>query len=146
MERKNILTKTLAVTGTVLVWFPILAPVLISAIFFLQERMLRIDYLMPAELFFFFLSGSALLLWATLRAHLHVKLVAWGLGIAVTVLGAGMWLAEATGLASGEIEPAGLPWMAVTAALFIYVVGILLVGLGGVLLLRDLFNGRASPA
>lgn len=145
MDRKNIFTKILAVTGTVLVWFPILAPVLISAIFLLEERILRIDYLMPAELFFFFLAGSGLLLWAALRAHSHVKLVAWGLGLAVVVLGAGMWLAEASGLASGEIEPAGLPWLAVTASLAVYVLGIILVGLGGALLLRDLFR-KMTPA
>ena len=89
---------------------------------------------MPAELFFFFLAGSGLLLWAALRAHSHVKLVAWGLGLAVVALGAGMWLAEVSGLASGEIEPAGLPWLAVTASLAVYVLGIILVGLGGALI------------
>jgi len=146
MEKKNILTKILAVTGTILVWFPVLAPVLLSAIFFLQEQIWRLDYLMPAELFFSFLLGSGLLLWASLRAHSHVKLVAWGLGIAVLVLGGGMRLAEVTGLASGEIEPAGPVWIAVTASLAIYVVGIILVGVGGVLLLRDLFQSRSMAA
>ena len=62
MERKNILTKILAVAGTILVWFPILAPILLSSILFLQEQIWRFDYLMPAELFFSFLLGSGLLL------------------------------------------------------------------------------------
>lgn len=140
MEKKGTLTKFLAISGTILVWFPILAPVLISAIFYLQEHILRIDYLMPAELFLSFLLGSGLLLWATLRAHSHVKLVSWGLGIAILMLFGGQWLAVVTGLASGEIQPAGPAWMAVIASLVVYVLGILLVGIGGVLLLRDLFK------
>lgn len=140
MEKKGALTKFLAISGTILVWFPILAPVLISAIFYLQEHILRIDYLMPAELFLSFLLGSGLLLWATLRAHSHVKLVSWGLGIAILMLFGGQWLAVVSGLASGETQPAGPAWMAVIASLVVYVLGILLVGIGGVLLLRDLFR------
>ena len=145
MEKKNILTKILAIAGTILVWFPIAAPVLISAVFFLQEQTWRFDYLMPAELFFSFLLGSGLLLWAALRAHSHVKLVAWGLGMSVLVLFAGQAFAVATGLASGKIEPAGWIWVLVLASLAVYVLGILLVGIGGTLLLRDLFK-RQLPA
>jgi hypothetical protein len=145
MEKKNILTKFLAVAGTILVWFPIAAPVLISAVFFLQEQTWRFDYLMPAELFFSFLLGSGLLLWAALRAHSHVKPVAWGLGMAVLVLFAGQAFAVATGLASGEIEPAGWIWVLVLASLAVYVLGIILVGVGGAMLLRDLFK-RQLPA
>lgn len=146
MERKGSLTKFLAISGTILVWFPILAPVLISAMFYFQEHLLRIDYLMPAELFLSFLLGSGLLLWATLRTHSHTKLVAWGLGIAILMLLGGQWLAAVTGLASGEIEPAGTAWMALIASLVVYVAGIILVGIGGVLLLRDLFKRGLTAA
>jgi hypothetical protein len=31
MEKKGVLTKILVATGTVLVWFPVLAPILLSA-------------------------------------------------------------------------------------------------------------------
>ncbi len=146
MGKKNILTKILAIVGTVLVWFPILAPILIAVIFFFQRQIWRIDYLMPAELFLSFLLGSGLLLWATLRAHSHVRLIAWGLGLAVFVLLAGQMIAVATGLASGAREPAGWIWMLVLASLAVYVIGILLVGTGGILLLKDLFKIRQSPA
>ena len=142
MEKKNTFTKILAITGTLLVWFPILAPILISTILFLQEQIWRFDYLMPAELFLFFLLGSGLLLWASLRVHSHVKLVAWGLGMAVLVLFAGQALAEVSGLASGQIEPAGWIWGLVLASLAVYGLGILLVGIGGTLLLRDLFTAQ----
>ncbi len=146
METKSILTKILAIAGTVLVWFPILAPVVIAVILFFQRQIWRIDYLMPAELFLSFLLGSGLLLWATLRAHSHVRLIAWGLGLAVFVLLAGQMIAVATGLASGAREPGGWIWMLVLASLAVYVIGILLVGTGGILLLKDLFKVRQSPA
>lgn len=144
MEKKGFLTKLLAISGTILVWFPILAPVLISAIFYLREHILRIDYLMPAELFFFFLLGSGLLLWAALRAHTQVKLVAGGMGLAVFMLFAGQAIAVATGLASGEAEPAGWRLWIVIASLIVYIGGILLVGLGGIFLVKNLFKERPS--
>ncbi len=144
MDRKSILTKLLALTGTILVWFPILAPVLLSFIFLLQKGIFHIDYLMPAELFLSFLLGSALLLWAALRAHSHWKLIAWGSGVAVLMLFGGMWLAQVTGLASGATEPAGLAWLAVLASLAFYVLGILFVGVESTRLLHDLFRNPSA--
>ena len=144
MERKSILTKILAVAGTILVWFPILAPVLISILFLIQEGIFRIDYLMPAELFLSFLLGSLLLLWAGLRAHSHWKLIAWGFGIAILMLIGGMWLAQITGLASGATEPTGPAWMAVVVLLLCYVLGILFVGVESARLLHDLFKKPSS--
>jgi hypothetical protein len=145
MERRNMLTKILAIAGTILVWFPIAAPVLISVIFFLQEKILRFDYLMPAELFPSFLLGSGLLLWAALRAGYHVKLVAVGLGLAIVMLFAGQAIAVATGLASGETEPAGWRLWIVIASLIVYIGSILLVGLQGIFLVKDLFKKRLAP-
>jgi len=146
MERKNVLTKVLAITGTVLAWFPILAPILLSTILFIAERRFLLDYLMPAELSPFALVGSGMLLWATLRAHSQVKLVGWGLGLAVLMLFGGQWIAVVTGLASGEAEPIGWIWALVLASLAIYSLGIILVGMGGALLLRALFKRKMSPA
>jgi hypothetical protein len=144
MEKHSALTKFLAIAGTILVWFPLFAPILLSLILFLQEQIWRVDYLMPAELFFSFLFGSGLLLWATLRAHSHVKLVTWGLGLALLMLFAGQAIAVATGLASGEAEPAGWRLGIVIASLVVYIGGMILVGMGGVFLVKDLFNGRLS--
>jgi peptidoglycan/LPS O-acetylase OafA/YrhL len=144
MERKTALTKFLAIAGTVLVWFPLLAPILLSVIFFLQEQIWRIDYLMPAELFFSFLLGSGLLLWASFRSHSQVRVVAWGLGLAVFMLFAGQAIAVATGLASGEAEPAGWRLGMVMASLIVYIGGMILVGLAGIFLIRDLFRHRLS--
>lgn len=142
MKRRDVVTKVLAVAGTILAWFPLLAPVLFSAIMLVMSGMWRFDFLMPAELFPAALAGSSLLLWAALRARAYVKLVAWGAGLAAVMLGGGQGLAVVTGLASGDIEPTGWPWLLVLASLGLYALGILLVAIGGALLLRDLFRPR----
>ena len=78
MERKDVPTKIIAFAGTLLVWFPILAPVVISVARFVSDRRFRFDYLIPAELFPLALAGGGLLLWAALRVHSRQKLIALG--------------------------------------------------------------------
>jgi hypothetical protein len=146
MDKKGVLTKILVVVGTVLVWFPIVAPVFFSAVLLIAERIFRFDYLMPAELFPAALVGGGLLLWAALRARSRRGLVAWGLGLAVGLLVGGQALAVASGLASGEREPAGVWWVLVLASLAVYSLAVVAMGVGGALLLRDLFKSRRSPA
>jgi hypothetical protein len=142
MEKKDILTKILAIAGTALVGFPILAPIVVSMIGFITRRMFRFDYLMPAELFLVALVGGGLLMWSALRARSRRGIIGWGLGIAVGSLVGGQALAVVTGLASGETEPVGLSWALVLASLGIYSLALVVIGIGGVLLARDLF--RAS--
>ena len=145
MEKKGVLTKILAIVGTMLVWFPILAPVLLSVAVIIQERMFRFDYLMPAELFPATLVGGGLLIWAALRARSRRRLIGWGLGIAVGLLVGGQVLAVVTGLASGEAEPAGWWWALVLASIVIYTLALVVIGVGGVLVLRDLFKPSRLP-
>ena len=140
MGKRGALTKILAVTGTVLVWLPILAPVLLSLALLISKHIFRFDYLMPAELFPVALAGGGLLIWAALRAHSRQRLIGWGLGIAAGLLVGGQVLAVVTGLASGETEPAGWRWMLVLASLVFYSLALVAMGAGGVLLLRDLFK------
>ena len=140
MGRKDILTKILAIAGTVLVWFPILAPVLLSLVRIIKNQVFRFDYLMPAELLPFALIGGGLLLWAALRRHAWQKLIAWGLVCAIVLLGGSQGLAVVTGLASGETEATGLWWMLALAAIIGYALALIVVGIGGLLLLRDLFK------
>lgn len=146
MEKKGALTKTLAVAGTVLAWFPILAPVLLSVIVILQARILRFDYLMPAELFPAALVGGGALLWGALRARSRRRLIAWSLGLAVALLAGSQGLAVVTGLASGEAKPAGWQLAMVVAPLAGYGLALVAMGVGGALLLGDLFRAPQSPA
>ena len=140
MKRKGTFTKILAIVGTVLVWFPILAPILLSAVVTIIDRVFRFDYLMPAELFPAALAGGGLLVWAGLRARSRWKLVGWGLGIAASLLVIGQVVAVVSGLASGATEPAGLWWILVLVSLVAYSLALIAIGVGGVLLLRDLFK------
>jgi hypothetical protein len=110
----------------------------------IRAGIFRLDYLMPAELFPLALLGGGLLLWAALRARARRWLIGGSLAGAVVLLFGSQALAVATGLAAGRIEPAGWPWALVLAALALYVVALIVLGVGGVLLLvRDLFRSQA---
>jgi len=144
MEKRGMLTKILTIVGTALVWFPILAPVLLSVALLVKERVFRFDYLMPAELFLFALAGGGLLIWAALRARLRWRLIGWGLAIALGLLMGGQALAVLTGLASGETEPVGLWFALVLASIVGFSLALVGIGIGGLLLLRDLFKTPQS--
>ena len=140
MENKGTLTKTMAVAGTIFVWLPILAPILFSVISLIADGVSRFDYLMPAELGLFAFGGGILLMVAAIWARSHVKLIGWGLGIAFIMIVGGQALAVVTGLADGTTEIGGWQWMLVLGSLILYTVAVVAVGVGGVLLLRDLFK------
>ena len=146
MKDKGVFTKILAIAGTVFVWFPILAPILLSAVHFIQAGVFRFDYLMPAELFPFALAGGLLLIWAAIRTRARLKLIGWSFGIAVGMLVGGQALAVGTGLASGETEPTGWSWALVIGSVIIFVLAVISVGAGGILLLRDLYKREVAPA
>jgi hypothetical protein len=146
MGNKNSLTKALAIAGTALVWFPILAPLLLGLASLIADGRFRLDYLMPAELFLVVLVGGILLIWAALRVRKYQKLIGWCLGVAVVFLFSSQGLAVATGLASGAAEPAGWRLALVAAALAIYTLAVIAAGVGGILLLRELFKPPAPSA
>jgi hypothetical protein len=145
MPNTGPLTKALALAGTLLAWFPILATIALSVAGSIAAGALRCDYLMPAELFPVALVGGLLLLWAALRARSRRGPVGWGLGLMAALLVGGQALAVASGLAAGEIEPVGLPWVLVVASIVGYAVALSEVGIAGLLLLNDLF-GRGKRA
>jgi len=137
MQKIGTFTKLLTYAGLLLVWFPIFAPLLLTLMFFVEEQVFQLDYLMPAELFLFALGGSLLLLWAAIRMRSRIKIIGWGLGVAVVMLVGGQALAVATGLASGETAPDGWEWALVMASLAIYTLAIIANGVGGIQLLGD---------
>lgn len=145
MEKRNVLTPILAVAGTVLLWFPILSPVLLGLVVLIMDGTFLFDYLMPAELFLSVLIGGGLLIWAAVRARASIKLIAWGLGVAVVTLFGGQGLAVATGLASGAHEAAGWRLFLVAGLLVLYTLAVIATGIGGILLLRILFNSPRLP-
>ena len=132
MDKKNILTKVLAVIGTGLVWIPLLAPILFGLVSLTVDHIFRFDYLMPAELGLLAFGGGILLLWAALRVRLRLGIIAWGLGIAV----AAMVVLNVF----GDVEPGSWQWATAIGLLSTYSLAIAVVCVGGVLLLRDLFK------
>ncbi len=140
MNNRNLLTKILTITGTILVWFPIIAPILLSLAVIITDREILFDYLMPAELFPFVLAGGALLTWASLRVPRRWKLISWGLGTAIGFLIFSQGFAVITGLASGATEPGGWQWALVLAMLVGYILAVIVAGVGGALLWHDLFK------
>ena len=144
MENKNVFTKILAIAGTVLVWVPIAAPIFFSLALFFSRPIFRLDYLMPAELFPLVLVGGGLLLWAALRSRAFRGLISLSLGCAVVLLFGLQGLAVVTGLADGRTQPGGWQWALVMAGLIGYILAVIVLGVGGILLIRDLF--KAKPA
>jgi hypothetical protein len=138
MGKKDTLTKILAIAGSILVWLPMLAPLVFAVIRFIQARRFLFDYLMPAEIFPVVLVGSGLLVWAAIRARSRRGLIGWGLAAAVGLLICSMALAEVTGLASGETEEGGWQWALVLVLFAGFWLGLVGMGVGGVLLVRDL--------
>jgi hypothetical protein len=106
------------------------------------------DYLMPAELFPAFIVGGGLLIWAACRARSRKRPIAWGVGVAVGSLFLSQLLAVVTGLASGATQPTGWAWALVAAGIAVYVGAVIATGVGGVLLVRDLFTHKpgGTPA
>ena len=146
MRNKGLLTKSLAMVGTTLVWFPIVAPIVLAGGAFIGDRLFRLDYLMPAELFPAALAGGALLLWAAARAGSNSRLIAWALVIAAGMLFGGQGFAMITGMAFGQSRPAEW-WLAIlTGTLVIYTAAVVALGVGGVVLLRDLFRPGRLPS
>ncbi len=140
MGKRDILTKVLAIAGTVLTAFPLLAPLIIAGLRFNAERGLRVDWFIPAELFPVVLLGGLFLLWAALRARLQRAWVAWSLGLALFFLFGGQALAMLTGLNTGKIPAQGVWWIAVLATIAIYVICVAALALNGILMLRGLFR------
>jgi|WetSurSiteA1Bulk_404760.scaffolds.fasta_scaffold60248_1 hypothetical protein len=143
MNRENEITKVLAIIGLVLVWFTILAPLVLAIISLVSGGGFRLDYLMPAELFIVALVGGLSLIWAALRSRLYMKWIQWAFGIAFITLLGGATLAEVTGLAAGISGSEG--WLPVAIGLIIaYDLALIALGVGGWYLCRD-FIGKEQP-
>ena len=132
MEKKDTFSKILAILGTVLVWIPVIAPVVFGFVSLGMDGVYRFDYLMPAELGILAFVGGALLFWAALRAKLQRGIVAWGLGIAAGSIAILMSL--------GDVEPGSLEWAIVIGLLIAYSLSIVVMGIGGILLWRDVYK------
>jgi len=134
VDKTGVLSKILTVVGTILVLFPILAPLVLGFISLGVDGIYRLDYLMPAELGILVFVGGALLLWGALRIRLRQGQIAWGFGLAVGSI--------AILVSFGDVEPGSLKWAIAVGLLVTYTLAIMLMGVGGILLWRDLFKKK----
>lgn len=141
-KKVGILPKALAVAGTLLAWTPIAFTVLTSIVGTALTGRFHFDYLMPAELALSALAGAVLLIWAGIRSGLRLKIIGVSSVLAAFFLAACMVIAEVTGMASGRTEAAGLPFVTTLLMLAFYTVSLIGIGIGGVLLWKDLFAKR----
>lgn len=139
MVNKDLFTKILVIAGTILVWFTVLAPIVLAIFSLVTGHGFRFDYLMPAELFIVALIGGLSLLWAALRACSYIKWIQWTIGIIFIALVSGMVLAEVTGLAAGKPGTDG--WIPVVSAfIIIYDLALVTLGIGGWKLFKGLMR------
>jgi len=147
MDGKRKISTTMAVTGTALVWFPVLAPVLLTGFMLLTRQIFLFDYLMPAELSLFALAGAGLLLWAAARERSFVRFFGWGSAAAVILLFGAQGLAVVSGLAHGDTAPEGVWFITVLVMINLYTVTLIILGAGGVRFLRELTRkGKTDEA
>lgn len=143
---KNILAaKVLAFAGTLLILLPTFLMLVSGLGFLIRSGRLMVDYLLPAEFGLVELVGFVLLLAAAFLSKSHVRMVAFTFLGLVVVIGGGMILAQTSGLATGETEPAGTAWALVLGSIVIFDLLIVALGVIGILLLIKLFK-EGKPA
>ena len=140
MGKKDVLTKILAVVGTILTWLPLVAPFVFGFFALFSRGRFLFDFLIPAEFFPVVLAGCLLLLWAAFRAGSQKQWIGWSLAAAILLILLGQGLASVTGLASGANEAAGWRLVLVMGSIVLFDLALVAVGVGGIRLLRDLFR------
>ncbi len=145
MKKNTVFTKILVIAGTLLVWLPLVLPLLFAFPRSFAIQRFHFDFLLPMELFPVMLVGGGLLLWAALQARSFVKWIAWSLGATVGLLLVSQGFAVVSGIASGVSEPSGWLWVILFAIIAVFWLAGIALGVGGILLARSLFKGREKP-
>lgn len=140
MKKDQVLIRSLAITGTVLVGLPLVAPIVFGVIFLIMNGRFLLDYLMPAELFLMVMAGGLLLFWAAWRFRSKVKQIGWGLAAAAGSLALTQGFAEITGLAHGDNPAEGWRLALVMSFLVLYILMVVWIFVSGIYLLSGLFG------
>ena len=140
MQKRDVLTKILAIVGTILVGLPVVAPIVFGLLRLFRGASFLVDYLMPAELGFLVLAGALMLLWAAIRVRAYIKWIAWSIGLAILLVVGAQWLAVVTGLADGSIQPGGWEMALVTGGIIAYDLAVISLLVAGIQLIRKVFK------
>jgi hypothetical protein len=140
MNTKILLTKMLAITGTVLDWLPIIGTIVLSAVSTIGSGIFLFDFLMPAEFFPLAIGGSLLLLWAGLRAKRLARPISWALDGVIGFFVLSQAVAILTGLSSGAVVNGGWQENLANGLLAGYVLSVIAMGVLGIRLVVSLFE------
>lgn len=142
MRKNNISIRILAITGTVLLFLPVLTTILTGTFISIARHRLRVDYLMPAELGLLAIIGGGLLLLAAIISRTHFKQILLIYLLMIIMLVGSQAIAVWTGLASGAREATGWPFTLVIGMLVVYALLMVVLGLAGVQLSKDLIKAK----
>ena len=139
-KQKTALTKVFAVSGTVVLWAPILFLFVTAIVGSIAGKALLFDYLMLAELFPIVALGLILLVLASLLSRTFRKWFGWGSVAALAALTAGQIFASVSGLASGALAENGAAFAVVIVSIVFYNIIVVALAILGILLIRRLFQ------
>lgn len=98
---RSIVARVLAVTGAVLIAFPLVAPIALGLISLAAGEGFHLDFLLPGELFLVIGAGGVLAFVAGLLAGRLSVVIAVLTGAAAVLLAATIWIADVVGSGPG---------------------------------------------
>jgi len=147
-KQKSALSKIFAISGTVLLWAPILFMFVTAIVGSIISKAFLFDYYTLVELFPLVALGLILLVLASLLTRTFRKWFGWGSVAALVALTSGLILANASGLASGALADSGVIFAVVIVAIVVYNLVMVALAILGFLLVRRLFQKQpeVTPA
>ena len=143
-KQKSILSKILAVAGTLLLIAPILFLLVTSVVGSISAKTFLFDYLMLAELFPVVAAGLVLLFVASLVSRVYLKWIGFGSAAALILLATSLLYANASGLASGALSMESGAFTLVLVGIALYNLLVLGIAILGILLAKKLFQKQSS--
>ena len=147
-KQRSVLTKIFTISGTLMLWAPILFMFVTAIVGSIMRKALLFDYLMLAEMFPIVALGLVLLVLASLLSGTFRKWFGWGSVAALVTLSCGQIFASVSGLASGALAENGAAFAVVIVSIVIYNIIVVALAILGILLIRRLFRKEpdAAPA
>jgi len=145
-KQRSVLTKIFTISGTLMLWAPILFMFVTAIVGSIMRKALLFDYLMLAEMFPIVALGLVLLVLASLLSGTFRKWFGWGSVAALVTLSCGQIFASVSGLASGALAENGAAFAVVIVSIVIYNIIVVALAILGILLIRRLFRKEADAA
>ena len=145
-KQRSVLTKIFTISGTLMLWAPILFMFVTAIVGSIMRKALLFDYLMLAEMFPIVALGLVLLVLASLLCRTFRKWFGWGSVAALVALTSGQIFASVSGLASGALAENGAAFAVVIASIVVYNIVVAALAILGILLIRRLFRKEPDPA